>query len=122
MIRYNEINAPYNEMANVQRHYQEKNMELDRVDQLKNRFLGRAAHDLLKTAQRYSGADAHLLDRRGRRKTRGRAPVVSEPYYYLLRLYAEADKEPVGLFQNRIGRNGYQDKVSPYYRLVKRGD
>lgn len=43
---YNEITRLNNEMANVQRQLTKKNTELDRANQLKNRFLGIAAHDL----------------------------------------------------------------------------
>ncbi|MGM0566665.1 MAG: sensor histidine kinase [Bacteroidota bacterium] len=43
---YDEITRLNNEMANFQRQLTKKNIELDRVNQLKNKFIGVAAHDL----------------------------------------------------------------------------
>jgi len=43
---FDEITRLNNEMANLQRQLTKKNAELERVNQLKNRFMGIAAHDL----------------------------------------------------------------------------
>jgi len=43
---FDEITKLNNEMANLQRQLTKKNAELERVNQLKNRFMGIAAHDL----------------------------------------------------------------------------
>lgn len=43
---FEEITKLNNEMANLQRQLTKKNTELERVNQLKNRFMGIAAHDL----------------------------------------------------------------------------
>jgi signal transduction histidine kinase len=51
-----------NELANLQRELHKKNVELTKLDQLKNQFLGMAAHDLrspLVTVDMYSG---YLMD------------------------------------------------------------
>ena len=43
---FDEITRLNNEMANLQRQLSKKNAELEQVNQLKNRFMGIAAHDL----------------------------------------------------------------------------
>jgi signal transduction histidine kinase len=43
---YNDITALNNELVNLQRELSKKNAELEKLNELKNRFLGMAAHDL----------------------------------------------------------------------------
>jgi signal transduction histidine kinase len=54
---YDELTRLNNELVNLQRELTKKNMELSRLNELKNRFLGMAAHDLrnpLAAIQSYS--------------------------------------------------------------------
>lgn len=44
--KFDEISRLNNELVNLQRELNQKNKELERLDQLKNQFLGMAAHDL----------------------------------------------------------------------------
>ncbi|HUW05079.1 MAG TPA: HAMP domain-containing sensor histidine kinase [Williamwhitmania sp.] len=43
---FNELSAINNEMANLQRELNKKNTELNRLNEIKNQFIGFAAHDL----------------------------------------------------------------------------
>jgi Signal transduction histidine kinase len=43
---FNELSAVNNEMANLQRELNKKNIELNNLNELKNQFIGIAAHDL----------------------------------------------------------------------------
>lgn len=43
---YNEISKLNNDLVNLQRELTRKNMELERLDKLKNQFMGTAAHDI----------------------------------------------------------------------------
>lgn len=55
--RYDELGKLNNELANLQREISKKNVELEKLNEEKNRFLGMAAHDLrnpLHTIQMYS--------------------------------------------------------------------
>lgn len=45
-VLFNEITHLNNELVNLQRQLTQKNKELERLNELKNRFLGMAAHDL----------------------------------------------------------------------------
>ena len=57
-----ELSRLNNELVNMQRELQKKNVELNRVNELKNRFLGIAAHDLRNPLSLVSGYNEILME------------------------------------------------------------
>jgi signal transduction histidine kinase len=59
---YDELSRINNELANLQRALAQKNAELEQLNQLKNRFLGMAMHDLRNPIQAIMAFSAGLME------------------------------------------------------------
>ncbi len=59
---YSKMTSLNNEMANLQRELYKKNAELERLNKLKNEFLGMAVHDLRNPLNAIMGFSQYLLD------------------------------------------------------------
>jgi signal transduction histidine kinase len=61
---FNELTSLNNELMNLQRELSKKNVELERLNELKNQFLGMAAHDLRNPLGAIQSFSKLLLDER----------------------------------------------------------
>ncbi len=62
LSQYDEISRLNNELVSMQRELARKNAELQRLNELKNQFLGMAAHDLRNPLQGILSYSGFLLD------------------------------------------------------------
>jgi signal transduction histidine kinase len=91
---FNEITRINNELINLQRELTRKNTELERLNEIKNRFIGMAAHDLrnpLGVIQNYAEFLAEQVNDR-----------LTENERWLLEVIRESSRFMLGLVENLL--------------------
>jgi signal transduction histidine kinase len=119
---YEELSQLNNELVNLQRELSRKNAELARLNELKNQFLGMAAHDLRNPLAAIQAYSEFLIEETGPELSDEHQEflnVIHESSYFMVQLVNELlDVSTIESGQLRLNRS-YTDLVALVRRSVE---